>query len=76
MWEIDKDHARELVEVRVVRFNGEEWWVTTRALSDPGGFGFNDLDRFWEAVTPIGGRIEDLSNAISKEQYKRSSPLA
>lgn len=28
----------------------------------------NELDRFWEAVTPVGGRIEDLSNAIDPHQ--------
>lgn len=76
VWEIDKEHARALLEVKEVRFNGERWWVTTYPLSEPDNLGLNDLDRFWEAVTPIGGRVEDLSNPISQEQYKGSSPLA
>lgn len=76
VWEIDKVHAVALVEVKRVRFNGEEWWVTTRHLLVPDDIGFNELDRFWEAVTPIGGRLEDLSDPIDEGQYKRSTPLA
>lgn len=87
VWEIDSEYARVMVEVIKVEFNGEEWWVTTRSLPDSGPLYFNsqplspkefqnDLDRFWEAVTPIGGRLEDLSHEISPEQYKRSKPLA
>jgi hypothetical protein len=75
VWEIDKDHARCIVEVMEVRFNGEEWWVTTRHLPEVRGRdigrAWNTLDRFWEAVTPIGGRRDDLSNPISEEQYRK-----
>jgi hypothetical protein len=93
VWEIDKDHARVLVEVIEVRFLGGEWGVHTRSLPDapdpmfngsfnsqPGRLSspkedWNDLDRFWEAclASPIGGRLDDLSNRISKSQYKRSA---
>lgn len=64
VWEIDQPHARALVEVAEVTWNGEEWWVRTRTLLPkpnpleimPGGFEpthLNDLSRFWEACTPV-----------------------
>lgn len=80
VWEIEKSLARSLIEIVEVRWNGEEWWVKTRTLptspdpSDPSNYDgkeySNTLDRFWEAVTPVGGRLEDLSNPISEEQYQ------
>jgi len=69
VWEIDAGHARALIEVRKVFWNGEEWWVRTRSLlpalrekaftplSDPDPTDLNCLSRFWEAVTPVGGPI-------------------
>lgn len=75
-----------LIKVVSCRFNGEEWWVTTRTLPMAptpmlsaltlAEDHHNELDRFWEAATPVGGRIEDLSNPISQEQYdgKRRNP--
>lgn len=66
MWEIDKAHARELIEVIEVFWNGEEWWVLTKTLlpnwSIPPSTGahLNDLSRFWEAVTPVGGSMHGL----------------
>lgn len=79
VWEIDKDDARCLVKVVHSVFNGEEWWVKTHHLPEVRGrdIGTADvtLDHFWEVVTPVGGRIEDLSNPIDKKQY-RKDPLA
>ena len=62
VWEIDKPHARQLVEVVEVTWNGEEWWVLTRRLLGGGMASafpekrdaMNDLGRFWKAVTPVG----------------------
>jgi hypothetical protein len=65
VWEIDKPHACALLEVIEVIWNGEEWWVRTQALWEPvpaallrpsaGPIALNDVGRFWEAVTPVGG---------------------
>jgi hypothetical protein len=66
VWEIDKPHARELIEVVETLWNGEEWWVRTCSLL-PGEFpsdtptNLNDLSRFWEAVTPVGGGTHGLT---------------
>lgn len=66
VWEIDKPAARELIEVTEVLWNGEEWWVRTKMLLgrgvifSPGG-ALNDLSRFWEAVTPVGGTVSRMS---------------
>lgn len=66
VWEIDKPHARQLIEILDVSWNGEGWWVRTKALIGslaflPVGLGgegaegtLNDLSRFWEACTPVG----------------------
>jgi hypothetical protein len=72
IWEIDSPHARTLVEIDDVRWNGEQWWVYLRQLStnvpiaerdrlDETGVYANDLSRFWEACTPVGGRAEDMT---------------
>lgn len=71
IWEIDSPHARTLVEVDDVKWNGEEWWVYLRRLAtdvpiaerepDETGVYPNELDRFWEACTPVGGRRDDLT---------------
>lgn len=56
VWEPDLPHARELVEVLDVTWNGEEWWVRVKGS---GGLAYppspNDLARFWEAVVPPDG---------------------
>lgn len=73
VWEIDLPHARELVEVAEVRWNGEEWWVGTTTLLrnqpyPPTGreIEWNDLGRFWEACKPvlpkITGRLDQFTN--------------
>jgi len=59
VWEIDQPAARALIEVKAVRWNGEEWWVETEALMpdsypSSGGRAYNDVGRFWEAVTVVG----------------------
>lgn len=60
VWEIDSPSARSLIEVTEVEWNGEEWWVRTKAIlpdvypSRSVGEALNDLGRFWEAVTPVG----------------------
>lgn len=63
VWEIDLPHARALVEVVEVRWNGEEWWVRNRVLLGSDMFGrpakplaWNDLSRFWEACTAVAAR--------------------
>jgi hypothetical protein len=58
VWELDDPGACELIKVTEVFWNGEEWWVRTIKLHDPGIFSgptqhLNDLGRFWEAVTPV-----------------------
>jgi hypothetical protein len=67
VWEIDKPHARELVEVTEVKWNGEEWWVRSKGLlraqvafGRDGDEPWNDLSRFMQAVTPVGGTTHSL----------------
>jgi hypothetical protein len=60
VWELEKPHARALIEVVAVFWNGEEWWVRTSTLLPLDGWDnsktlVNDLSRFWEAVTAVGG---------------------
>ena len=73
VWEIDQPHARELLEVVEVKWNGEEWWVGTESLLrndtyPPTGreIEWNDLSRFWEACLPvlpkIAGRLEQFTS--------------
>jgi hypothetical protein len=53
-WEPLKDHAREMVAVSAVTWNGEECWVESVTESD-GKRCWNDLGRWVEAtvlVTP------------------------
>ena len=60
IWEANKPWARQPITVTDVKWNGEEWWVET--TGDPCGHNlryppagqryWNDLSRFWEAVTP------------------------
>jgi hypothetical protein len=65
LWEIDEPGARALIEVIEVIWNGEEWWVRSRSIMEwippqlqpRGGVALNDLGRFWEAVTPVGGPV-------------------
>lgn len=58
-WEPDKPWARETITVSDVRWNGEEWWVCAQVevwrlgYAVPGEAYWNDLSRFWEAVSPI-----------------------
>lgn len=50
-WEAGDARAEERIVVTEVRWNGEEWWV--RTWGDGTGLEhWNDLSRFWEAVTP------------------------
>jgi hypothetical protein len=74
VWEIEKPHARELIEVTEVFWNGEEWWVRSKnLLRDSVQLGssqnlnetVNDLSRFWEAVTPVGGGHHGLTERRS-----------
>jgi hypothetical protein len=62
-WEPGTPWARETITVTEVNWNGEEWWVCTvvddrplraalGAAVVPGKSYWNDLSRFWEAVTP------------------------
>jgi hypothetical protein len=64
IWERGSPHAEETITVSSVKWNGEEWWVevvvgrrATRSPSYgvvPGNPYWNDLSRFWEAVSPAG----------------------
>lgn len=51
-WEPLKDHARCTVEVTDLRWNGEEWWVTSRDVSSD-ETALNSLDRWVEATVLI-----------------------
>lgn len=67
-WEAGKPHAQETITVTDVKWNGEEWWVETVADDRPfrspvtrttvcvvpGKPYWNDLGRFWEAVSSCG----------------------
>jgi hypothetical protein len=67
IWELGKPWAQETITVTDVKWNGEEWWVCT-VCDDrprrgpvtgnmygviPGRPYWNDLSRFWEAVSPL-----------------------
>jgi len=49
VWEAGRPGARQGVTVTDVMWNGEEWWVQSQGSS---GRYWNDLGRFWEAVSP------------------------
>ncbi len=61
VWELDSPHARALIQVTEVFWNGEEWWTRMRTLlprvermpGEPEETNLNELDRFWEACTPV-----------------------
>lgn len=71
VWEIDQPHARCLIEVTETFWNGEEWFVRTKALL-PDSYAqtpmalsrtshpLNDVGRFWEACTPVGGSMKGM----------------
>jgi hypothetical protein len=67
VWEVEKPHARELIEVDGTFWDGEEWWVRTHSLltggdlATPRARGANDLGRIWAAATPVGGGIYGLT---------------
>ncbi len=50
-WEPEEPHARRLLAVTDVRWNGEEWWVySTDVVLDDGAVWPNELDRWHEAT--------------------------
>ena len=63
IWEYGNPYAQETITVTDVKWNGEEWWVQARGSSlallgrresgveQGNGTYWNDLSRFWEAVT-------------------------
>lgn len=62
VWEAGKPVARETITVTAVEWNGEEWWVQAtaddrpvrhRSRAVPGKPYWNDLGRFWEAVSAL-----------------------
>lgn len=67
IWEQGQPDAQEIITVTRTEWNGEEWWVETVADDRPregfvtsvisGKPYWNDLSRFWEAVSliPAGG---------------------
>ena len=70
IWERDLPWAKETITVSAVKWNGEEWWVESvggqrpaRYLSygvTPGSSYWNDLSRFWEAVSPLPRAVRQL----------------
>ena len=67
IWEPGKPYARENIMVTDVKWNGEEWWVRAKVAYRttpwgtkygvvPGESYWNDLSRFWEAVTPVAAQ--------------------
>jgi len=79
---IEDDRARLLIEVDAVVFVNQKtgWVVYSKTLPEkplaPSGLPREptdhvaELDDFWIGVTPVGGRLEDLSKPISEEQYR------
>lgn len=75
IWEIGSAYGRTLCQVVEVKWNGEQWWVYLRKLRtdipigaraedlgpEPSEAYPNEISRFWEAATPVGGRAEDLA---------------
>lgn len=58
-WEANSAHARCVVQVIEVFYNGEEWWVLTETLEPTvagddleGQQCWNDAGRFLQAATP------------------------
>jgi hypothetical protein len=54
VWEPLKPHAREVVTIIAIKWNGEEWWITTETESADRQRAWNDLDRFVEACVLLG----------------------
>jgi len=83
VWEIDSPGARSLIEVIEVIWNGEEWWIRTNALipnrfPSP-GVCLNDLSRFHEACTPVGGSRKGLwttHQVRDGEEWRQDERLA
>lgn len=55
IWERGNPRAQVTIKVTGLNWNGEEWWVEASVVHPPlpGGPYWNDLDRFWEAVSPV-----------------------
>lgn len=80
VWELDAPHARCLVRVVEVRWNGEEWWVKTEALLPlplpTTSMVYNDASRFAEAVTPVGTAAWTTHPATSGVEFARTASSA
>jgi hypothetical protein len=64
-------HARSIVEVTEVQWNGEEWWVETKTLLPNLTFPtdtdrWNDLGRFWEACRPVLMKLTGRMDQFTK----------
>jgi hypothetical protein len=51
-WRPDAPHASVIVRITEVKWNGEEWWVTT--VDDDDQPAWNDLEHFMESAVLIG----------------------
>jgi antitoxin (DNA-binding transcriptional repressor) of toxin-antitoxin stability system len=69
IWERGNEIAQETITVTEVKWNGEEWWVKSavdkrprRRLNstEPDTPYWNDLGRFWEAVSPFAAAPTQL----------------
>ena len=73
VWAIENPDARCLIKVIQVQFDEGRWWVTAKHLPEVRGRDVgksrNTLSHFWKMVTPVDGRIADLSNPISESQF-------
>jgi hypothetical protein len=78
VWEIDSPAAREIVEVVDVFWNGEEWWVRTKTLlrnetypSTGRETEVNDVERFWEACSPVLRVFPALLDLVAVAPHQR-----
>jgi len=79
VWEARDPASRALIEVVQVEWNGEEWFVRARVQNCGGQLPFavaqlmpatgdehtNDLSRFFEASTPVGGGYIAMTRKVS-----------
>lgn len=80
MWEINDERSRIILEVDSVVFQESGYWKIFCTTLPERPFALHGLpieprpwdslaDEFWAGVTPIGGKIDELSNPVSKDQY-------
>jgi hypothetical protein len=93
IWEAGKPHAQVTIRVTDARWNGEEWWVCSVAEDvppgpprvgtwhgvEPGKPYWNDLGRFWEAVSPVPeaamAKVPDPAEALAQAIQEEADDL-